>query len=175
MIKQQYSNRSNCVRGAKSVLGKEATYAVDFGVHKHDDGKFTWDPLTDEAKAAAKAAVDRATLAAKQAATPGRKGKVTVKAERKRPEGQERKVGDKPLAGQPQALKLLKYTNNHERTYTQCAAHLGNENGPLAEHTIRGLISRLKKDGIVFTKVQDGRRCTIQCTHLPARLQSLLD
>lgn len=75
--------------------------------------------------------------------------------------GKRRPKGESPLAQQPQMVKLLKMcARKTGATIKDLAANLSKGDKPIEEHTVRGSISRLAKEGTVFTKVRDGRTLT---------------
>lgn len=42
-----FSNRGNCIRAARVALGKTAKPDVDFKLHKHEDGRFSFTPAKE--------------------------------------------------------------------------------------------------------------------------------
>lgn len=71
------------------------------------------------------------------------------KAKRVRPPGTK-----SPMKDQPMAIKLVKYlTVVGGRSVADCQEYLGK----VASHTVRGMVSRLRSEGVAIEGIQQGR------------------
>jgi hypothetical protein len=136
MTTKTYTNRSNCVRAAKVVLGKDAKPGVDFTVD--GSGKeWTWTAVT---AAAAVTGAPEETAATETEPVVETAPVKAPKAKRQRGAKGTRRITEQPKM--KFLLNCIKETGEAGITVPELAK-LGN----MQPHSVRGAISRCIKDG----------------------------